>query len=235
MNITASTRPLRVALLAALVAVLGVGCGADAGDGTGDAVIIGQLQGGLHRGDAPRLHLNGHPRAVEIEDDADFVVRDVPTGDVTVEFETDEASGTVTVAGVEAGEVIEIVVSTDDDGRLHIRVARRGHRDVPRVPPDETLHYRTKDAIHQLRPGTYHGDLIIDAKDVTVIGARDAYCDGDNVTVLEGDLIIRGKDAQVVDVIVLGRTIVTGKDARIVDTCAHYDPPGPPHDRHGDH
>jgi hypothetical protein len=227
------TRLARRALPGLFVALAGVfvfGCGDGDGDGTDDAVIVGQVEGALHRDDAPRLRLNGDPRPVDLADDDTFAVRDVPTGDLTVEFETDDARGTVTLTDVQAGEVIEVVVSTDDDGRLSIRVTRRAPRDrVPPEQPDESLYYGSKDAVHQLRPGTYHGDLIIDAKNVTVIGARDARCDGENATVLDGDLVIRAKDAHVVDVIVLGRVIIEdgAKDARVVDTCV-------PHRRHHD-
>lgn len=201
------------------------GCGTDDESNPGDAVIVGQVEAPLHNaGERPRMRINGMDRDIQLDADRGFAVRDVPAGDVTIEFEHEGSSGSVTVANVQAGEVIEVLVSTNDAGQLNIRIERRAMPAAAQPERRQNLHYSSKDSVHQLRAGTYTGNMIIDAKNVTVLGARDRACDGENATILDGDLIIRAKDAHVVDVVVLGRIIVEdgAKHARILDTCAGW-------------
>lgn len=184
------------------------------------AMVTGHVDASVHGN--IKFAVNGAARATVLAPDESFVVRDVPSGDVTFDCDDDDVRGTLTITNVQPGEMIEVTITRQGDAIVIVIVTRT----TSSQPPQEitttdggALEIDDDDVCYYLKPGVYHRDVLIKGHDVHVFGASHQSCTVDDVSVIAGTLTIQGDRAQVFDVQISGNVVITGHDDRIQDSC----------------
>lgn len=190
-------------------------------DGRAFAFVTGHLDATVSTN--VRVFVNGSERQLVVEPDRTFVLRDLPSGDVTITAVLDAARGETTVRGVQAGESIEIAIALAADAQLAVTLLTAT---APSTPPEqvttssnEAVVVSANDACVALPEGTCGRDVLVTGDHVIVAGATSS-CEGARHSVLTGTLTIRGNDCSVIDVDLEGTVDVTGKNARFEDDCS---------------
>jgi hypothetical protein len=222
---------------AALIAfAIGAGCtinetqppsGAGGNDGTNAiapshamAMVTGQVDGQLPNGVG--VNVNSSSRDVPIAPDNSFVVRDVPTGDVTLTFTSGSLKGTLTIQGVQAGEIIQIGVRIEEGALVIVIKSRTKASEPPREVDGQNgsaLEITASHVCYWFKSGHYKRDIIVTGSDVHLFGAAHDSCVVDDLTFLDGKLEIRGDDVTVFDVEIAGDLVIEGRNDRVQDTC----------------
>jgi hypothetical protein len=226
------TKTLGFTTLTALALVVGCssmngGSSSSGNDGTSQApgstasaLVAGQIDSSVSAN--VKVHVNGQPRTIEVAPDQSFMVRDVPTGDVTLDCDDDGVTGTVVITGVQQGEVIQVTIKKEGDVIVIVIVQRQGSSEPPRDvddPDGDALVITADHVCYFMKPKTYHRDIVIKGDEVSLIGATHDTCVLDDRTVLKGKLTVAGNDDRVLDVELQGGLVITGQDAHIEETC----------------
>jgi hypothetical protein len=134
------------------------------------------------------------------------VIRDLPTGSVPLQF----SNATLSLNVVQAKELYDMVVSYTANGTAEIIPAVRYPigGTVIRVKPGDNLAnaVSTDGAIVFMEPGTYDGDVQINAEGVLLFGSWDIK-EG-SLSVINGNLTIKGGNARMRGVTVTGMVTV---------------------------
>jgi hypothetical protein len=166
--------------------------------------------------------VNSQPRSVLIAPDRSFVIKELPFGTAALFFERGASHGNLTLDGLIAGEVVELVIR-DQDRALEAKVVRRDRDRLAFLIPSyrqSGLQIIEGGGDYFVEPGFIIGNLEIDGSGVRVFGRnRDEPCDDRDRTVFSADLIIRGQEIEVYDVAMRGRLVVSGQTYRVHDPC----------------
>jgi hypothetical protein len=180
------------------------------------ALVTGRVDASVS-GDI-RIFVNDAPRFVVLAPDRSFVIRDVPSGDVTLTCEVGGVRGSIPISGVKPGELIEIAVRVDVSVVITVS-GRSPSTEPPRTPTEPSgtvLEIRKNNVRYVLNAGTYTREIVILGNNVVLLGS--AGCS--NRTILTGSLTVRGNNALVQDVELRGSAIVSGNNARFQDSCS---------------
>ena len=224
---------LLIPVLAACLAFIG-GCGPSPfpSDATGDtkAVIVGRVatsaeSAGLfsaqNNGVCPDLlvSVNGSPVTSEFDDDCSFLIREIEPAefvDVRVEVVELGVAGTVELSDVLDGELIEILVETDDDS-LTISVQRRTTPE-PWDGLPEIIY--PNDVSVRLEAGLFDQGLEVRGNNFTLVGEAGDDCDdSEEWTIIGGDVLVLGNNATFRNIKFAGFVELRGNNTRFINCC----------------
>ncbi len=168
--------------------------------------------------------VNGEPHVVPLSPDGSFLLRGLPTGELTVKAERDELPGAIVIDDAADGELLEVSIAPAP-GHLKLELTRRAPP-APRAEPRAgRLELVGSDVVYHLGPGTYES-VVVRGERVTVLGAQEGEaCDDAWRTVVLGDLAIEAPGSAVYDVAVRGDVGASGEGAIAFDSCsgAYFD------------
>lgn len=190
-------------------------------DGRAFAFVTGHLDTTVSTN--VHVFVNGSERQLVVEPDRTFVLRDLPSGDVTISAVLDAASGETTLHNVQPGESIQVAIAFAADAQLAVTLLT----DTPPSAPPQQVTNSTTDVVVvsangacvALPEGTCGRDVVVTGNDVIIAGATSS-CDAGRHSVLSGTLTIRGDGCSVVDVDLEGAVDVSGANARFEDDCS---------------
>ena len=166
-----------------------------------------------------RVSINGSPVDIETDDDCAFVIDGVaPSELVTVRVELPDlgVAGTLELADVADGELIEILVEPSDGG-LRVALERRATPDPSGDLPTEI---RGNNVSIMLPAGAFAEDLSVHGNNFTLVGQAGDGCDDPNGwTVIEGAVSVDGNNAVFRDVYFAGPVELRGNNARFINCC----------------
>jgi hypothetical protein len=164
------------------------------------------------------VNLNGTPADIVFEEDCSFLISDVQPSDtvvLTIEVPDQGISGTVELADVVEGELIEILVQVGPNS-LAISVERRAEPE----PADELPEVIEENNVTILLPaGLYEQTLTVLGNNFTLVGEAGEGCDEGDWTVIDGEVRIEKNNATFRNVTFNDTVEVLGNNARFIHCC----------------
>ncbi len=230
-------RSFSTILLPALCAILGIGACTSSGtpgapqsaDGTTpvsstqattSAVVTGQVDTSVSGN--VRMSVNGTLKPIVLAPDQSFVVRDVPTGDVTLGCDAGDVHGEITIKSVKQGEIIQVLVKREGDAIVIVIIERNASSQPPQEVSGQEggpLVITASHACYWLERGHTKRDVIVKGSDVHLFGAAHESCTIDAYSILDGKLELDGDDITVSDVDLTGALVIGGHRCKVQDSC----------------
>ncbi len=185
-----------------------------------DALVTGTVDPSLSG--SVQVSVNATTQSVVVAPDNSFVVRDVPTGDVKLGCQAGGITGTLTISGVQPGEIIEVTIKREGDA-LVIGLVQRTPSSQPPAEVTRTdgdaLVIHDSHVCYWLKPGHYKRDIVVQGDDVHLFGAAHQSCVVDDFSILDGKLELDGSGDRVLDVELGGSLVINGTHCGVQDTC----------------
>jgi hypothetical protein len=191
------------------------------------ASLIGEMfvESGTELQRAPEditITIGGVAHTVRVAPDLSFALHQIPNGDLEITLDADGASTTFSLDDVAPVDLFTITVIRSQAG-LHVDYVQR----TARMHPPMTIY--GKDGVDieilddhvsfMLAPGAVRAHIVIAGDFVQLFGDAAQSCDENERSIINGDLVLQGKNIEVRGVGVRGDVIITGQHVRVHDAC----------------
>lgn len=187
---------------------------------TTSAVVTGQVDTSVSGN--VQMSVDGKIAPIVMAPDQSFVVRDVPTGDVTIACGAGGIQGEITIENVKQGEIIQVLVKREGDAIVIVITQRTESSQPPQQVSGQEggpLVITASHACYWLEPGHTKRDVVVRGSDVHLFGAAHKSCTIDEYSILDGRLELDGDDITVFDVDLNGALVIGGHRCKVQDSC----------------